>query len=306
MPIRELAMFLVMCLVWGSHLVVVKATAGPVVDPIFYAAVRMSLVALILSPLLKIHKGQMRRIAAAGLCLGGLNYALMFTGLNFANASVGAITLELYAPVAMVLSVIFLKERVGVPRILGLAFAIAGVALIAASSRQDGMGSAPLFGIALLVGAAVSEASGAILVKTITGVKPFELLGWFAIFGAAFLWGATALVERDQLAVFDTGSTTMLFAGALAYTVLGASLFGHTTYYWLIQRLPVNQLSSSTLLISLFAIAGGVFFLGEPLTWQFFVGGAMTLGGVGTILLRTRARRSPTPEAASAVTPTET
>lgn len=289
---RELIMLVLMCIVWGSHLVVLRATAGELVDPLFYAALRMTLVALILSPLLKIHPGQMIRIACAGFCLGGLNYAFMFTGFSYAPASIGAMVMELYVPVTMVMAVIFLKERIGLPRITGMLLAIAGVGLIAWSSSSAGGGDAPLVGIGLLVLAILSEASGAIFVKKIEGVRPLELLGWFAIFGSGLLWTATLSLESDQLAVFGE-DTLWPFLAALSFTVFGASLFGHTTFYWLIQRLPVNQVSSSTLMATIIAVSGGVLFLGEPITWQFLVGGAMTLAGVGVILIRTRPKQPP-------------
>ncbi|NHK29372.1 DMT family transporter [Parvularcula flava] len=290
MPARELIMLVAMCLVWGLHLVVIRATTNQFVDPIFYAACRMTLVAIILSPLLRIHHGQMKRIAIAGLCLGGLNYALMFTGFAHASASVGAMVMELYVPITVLMAVLVLKERIGVPRIAGILIAIAGVGLIALSQESDGDTS--MLGVALLVAAMASEATGAIIVKKIEGVKPLELLGWFAIFGSVFLWTATLTLERDQMAVL-TGENIWPFLAALSFTVFGASMFGHTTYYWLIQRLPVNQVSSSTLLATVIAVAGGVFILGEPVTWQFIVGGLMTLGGVGVILIRTKDKQGP-------------
>lgn len=299
MPVRELIMLFLMCIVWGMHFVVIKTTVGVLAEPLFYAALRMSCVALILSPLLKWHKGQMVKIALAGCCLGAINYALMFSGFQFASASTGAMVMELYVPISMVLAVIFLKERIGLPRITGLIVALAGVMLIVSGQAGDGPGgAAPLLGCLLLVGAMFSEASGAIFVKRIDGVKPLELLGWFALVGAGVLWSGTLLFEQDQFRAFKS-ETLWQFLPALAYTVFGASLFGHTTYYWLIQRLPVNQVASSTLLATIVAVSGGVFILGEPLTWQFLVGGAMTLAGVGIILIRTTPRQPP----ASSITP---
>lgn len=285
MPIRELIMLGLMCLVWGLHIVLIAATAGKFVDPIFYAACRMTLVAAILSPLLRLHKGQMKRLILGGFLGGSLTYALMFTGLSYASASAGAMAMELYVPFTTIMAVIFLKEHIGLPRILGMIVAIAGVGIIALS-RDGERGEAELLGIGLLVLSMVSEAVAAINIKKIDGVRPMEMLGWFALIGAVVLWLITFTIERDQLEAFSP-ETRWQFIGALLTTVFGASLFGHTTYYWLIKRLPVSVVSSSTMLATLVAVAGGVILLGEPLTWQFLVGGAMTLGGVGVILLRT-------------------
>ncbi len=60
-------MLVLMTLVWGAHFSVMKVSFGGVVDPIFYAAVRMSIVALLLTPFLKIYRGQMKRVLIAGV-----------------------------------------------------------------------------------------------------------------------------------------------------------------------------------------------------------------------------------------------
>src|SRR3990172_6157066 len=83
---RELMVLIAMCAVWGLHFVVVKLAVGAA-PPMFYAAARMTLVALIMAPFLGWHKGQMRTVLLGGLCLGALNYAFLFNGLRHATAS---------------------------------------------------------------------------------------------------------------------------------------------------------------------------------------------------------------------------
>jgi len=55
-----------------------KVTVGYTADPLFYAAMRMSLVAIIMLPWLKWHGKLMKPIFGAGLGYGALNYAFMF------------------------------------------------------------------------------------------------------------------------------------------------------------------------------------------------------------------------------------
>jgi O-acetylserine/cysteine efflux transporter len=142
------------------------------------------------------------------------------------------------------------------------------------------------FGVGLVALAALTEATGAILVTRTKGFKPHELLAWYAIFGAAALWTTTALVEEGQLAALQA-SDMLLVAGAVVYSAVFASVFAHTAYYWLLQRLPVSQVAPSALLTTLLAIAFSVLLLGEPLGWRFLIGGVIALTGVAIILLRT-------------------
>ncbi|MEL6370342.1 MAG: EamA family transporter [Pseudomonadota bacterium] len=283
MSIREAIIMLTMCVVWGFHFVVIKFAVAEI-SPLFYAAVRMTLVAALLAPFLRWRPGSMVKVIAAGLCLGCFNYAFLFTGLKFAPASASAIALELYAPFATILSVVFLGEVVRWRRIFGIVLAFSGVVVITASDMSQSDPQA-LFGISLIVGAAFSEAVGAILVKTANDFKPIQLLAWFALSGAMALTMLTLLFDAGHGAQLADANMTVVVL-AILYSALAASIFGHTSYYWLLQRLPMAIVSTATLLTSMLAVMFSIIFLGEPLSSRFFVGGLMTLVGVAIILMR--------------------
>ena len=285
MSLRELLVLLSTSAVWGFHIVVIK-TGVDVAPPIFYAALRMSLVAILLAPFLRWRPGRMGRVFAAGVCLGALNYALMFTGIRLAPASASAIAIELYVPFATILSIVFLGEKVGWRRTLGIALAFVGVAIVALGRSGEGAGGAlAAFGVTLVAAAALTEAMGAIFVKQASGFRPHELLAWFALFGAAALTATSFALEDGQAAAL-VSEDRLTLAGAVAFSALGASIYAHTAYYWLLQRLPVSQVAPSGLLTTVFAVASSVAFLGEPLTPLFLVGGLMAMIGVGIILIR--------------------
>ena len=284
MNIREIIILALMSLAWGFHFVIVKIAVAEV-PPIFYAALRMTLVASILLVFLRWRPGHMGRVIAAAVCLGSLNYALMFTGVGLATASSTALAFELYVPFATILSIVFLGDRVGWRRGVGIAFAFFGVALIAITGRDDPSGAKIGIGVGLVAAAAFCEAVGAILVKQSTAFKPHELLAWFSLVGAICLWGLTALFEQGQRAAL-VESDKAIVVSAVLYSALAASLFGHTAYYWLIHRLPMTIVAPSTLMVTVIAVASGVILLGEPLTAPIMVGAAMTLIGVGIVVLR--------------------
>jgi len=130
---------LVLCLAWGFHYVVIKIAVVEI-PPIFYAAIRMALVAVVLSPFLRWRPGKMGVVFAAALCFGAVNYSLLFTGLKFATASASAVANQLYVPFATVLSVLILKETIGWRRIVGIALAFGGVAVIAIRKKKKDEG----------------------------------------------------------------------------------------------------------------------------------------------------------------------
>lgn len=213
----------------------------------------------------------------------------MFSGVKRATASEAAIAMELYVPFATILAIIFLGDRIGWRSGLGVALAFIGVAIIALGDAGETSTSASAGGRALGVGlvaaGAFAEAVGAILIKQTKGFKPLELLAWFSLVGAAGLWIMTAIFESGQGQAFKD-SDQLLVIGAILYSAAGASLFGHTAYYWLLQRLPVSLVAPSALLTTVIAVAFGVALLKDPLGPQMIAGGLMVLAGVGVVILR--------------------
>jgi len=284
MSVKEFLVLMMVCTLWGLHFIVMKVTVGQTAEPLFYAAMRMSIVAMLLAPKLKWHKGLMPLMIGAGLGYGALNYAFMFPALELTTASAAAVTIELYVPFAIILSVIFLGERLGKAKLIGITLAFLGVILIASGKPSEAAGPYFVLGILLMTGAAMSEAVGAILVKKLKGVTPLQLLAWFAVVGSIVLWGLSLGLESGQTQAF-TGENLIPFLLALAYSAILVSIVSHASYYWLLQRLPVSIVSTSGLMTTVVAVAASALILKETLTPLLLIGGAMTLTGVGLILL---------------------
>ena len=292
MSAREITVLLAMCVVWAFHFVVIKVVVEAL-PPMYYAAIRMTLVAAVMAPFLRWRPGQMVIVLSGGLCLGAFNYAFMFTGVNYATASASAIAIELYVPFATILSMIFLGDKLGWRRTVGIALAFAGVAVIALGDTHESVDpeTRMALGIGLVAAGAFSEAVGAILVKRASAFKPHELLAWFAVVGTVGLWIMTFVFETGQREAFAASDKTMI-VGAIIYSAVGASIFGHTAYYWLLKRLPVSVVAPSMLLTTVLAVFFSVLLLGDPFGPRMIVGGLMTLAGVGVVLLR-NAKKQP-------------
>lgn len=276
------------CGIWGLHFVVMKFTIVDMgVPPLFYAAIRISCLALILLPFLKIHKGQMKAVLMGGLGFGALNYAFMFPAMQLTTASAAAITIELYMPFSIILSVLILGERIGPWRISGSALAFAGVVLIGLGAPAEVAGQGFALGIALMACAAMAEAVGAVSVKSVKSVSPVQLLAWFGIVGACILWPLTLLLEDGQMSAFAP-ETRVNFSLALLYSTALVSLVAHGSYYWLLQRLPIHTVAPSGLMTTVIGVIAGMLILGEEATPILFIGGVITLTGIGIILWRNR------------------
>ena len=274
------------CTIWGLHFVVMRSAIGDVgVPPIFYAALRMSLVALLMSPFLRWHKGQMRYVLIGGLGFGALNYAFMFPAMGMTTASAAAVTIELYMPFSVLLGVILLGERIKGWSWLGIGLAFMGVVIIGLSGTREAAGPLYVYGIGLIACGALSEACGAIAVKRTSGIRPSQLVAWFAVVGTVVLWPLTLLLETEQSSVFAP-DIRWQFAGALLYSVLLVSILAHGSYYWLLSRLPIQVVTPSGLLTTVIGVAGGLIILGEPITAGLLIGVAVTLSGIAIVIWR--------------------
>jgi O-acetylserine/cysteine efflux transporter len=298
MSFREFAVLFLVCLIWGLHFIVMKVTVGETAEPLFYAALRMSIVAILMLPWLKWHKALMWPVLGAGLGYGALNYAFMFPALGLTTASAAAITIELYVPFSIILSMIVFKDKIGRYKVLGILLAFTGVAIIAAAKPDETAGPYFLLGILLMVGAAMSEAVGAVLVKFLKAIEPLQLLAWCAVIGSAVLWPLSFILEDNQLEAFAPENRHN-FLLALAYSALLVSIIAHGSYYWLLQRLPIYIVSSAGLMTTVIAVIASAMILKEALTLNLLLGGLITLGGIGLIL----ARRNIAPSKTSSLAP---
>ena len=290
MSLREFCVLMMVCTIWGLHFVVMKLTIVDMgVPPLFYAALRMSCLALLLLPFLKWHAGQMKPIIIGGLGFGALNYAFMFSAMEMTTASAAAITIELYMPFSIILSVLILGERIGKWRVAGSALAFAGVILIGLGAPPEVASQGFVLGILLMACAAMSEAVGAISVKSVKAVSPMQLLAWFGVIGTCVLWPLSLILEDQQMSAFAP-DTRLNFGLAMIYSTLLVSLVAHGSYYWLLQRLPIHTVAPSGLMTTVIGVAAGAFILGEKLTGLILLGAIVTLSGIAIILWRNRGR----------------
>ncbi len=276
---QHLLFMLAITLVWGMNFVIAKIGVG-VFPPLMFTALRFVLVAALLVPFLRITKGQMGRVLAVAVTAGSLHFALMFTGVSITDASVAALVVQLNVPFATFLSILFLGEIVGWKRWTGIGLAFAGIAIISFDPRVF----SHLDGVLLLVMGAFSMAVAMIIMRQMKDVGSMQLQAWIAWTSAPVLLLLSFVVEADQVAV---AMNAPLWAwGAIAYSAIAASIFGHAGMYYLVQRYEVSLVGPLTLMAPVFGVFFAVTLLGEGLTSRIIMGGIVTLAGVAFVASR--------------------
>ena len=152
------------CLLWSTVWVFIKLGVSDV-PPITFAASRLFIALLVLVPITAARRLALPRdrrdwamITGTGVLLLGVNYALLFWGMQFVSSGLAAVLQALTPVFGMVFAHALLgHERITPIKVAALAVGIAGVSIIFADQlRFAGWGSV-VGSTAILAAAAAAE-----------------------------------------------------------------------------------------------------------------------------------------------------
>jgi len=268
-------------LLWGVNFAVAKFGLDDF-SPIFFVALRFSLVAILLVFVVGLPKRSMlKQLLPLSVTMGAMHFTLIFLGMRNLDAATSSIAVQLQTPFAAIMAAFFLGEKLGWRRILGMVVAFAGVLLIAGEPRFS-ENPWPLLSV---IAAALVWAAGNIQVKALGDqVDAVQLNGWIAILAAPQLLVASWLIEGPQWQHIPEVSWTGW--AALLFQAVVIAIFTYWIWYNMMRRYPVNQVMPFTLLLPMVGVAAGAVMRDEIVTWQMIVGGLATVAGVGIIVLR--------------------
>jgi O-acetylserine/cysteine efflux transporter len=282
---RDLALVGIICLAWAGNFLT-SAFALREIPPFLFTAVRLAMLAVLLVAFVKRpRRGQWPLLVAVALSNGVLHFGLSFWALRMAgDLASPAIVMQSYVPMAALLAWWWLGERFGWRTGLAIGVSFAGVLVL---GFDPIVLDQPASVLVMLV-SALFLAIGTVLMRRLDGLDMLSQQGWTAIIGVLPLLLLSAVFEPGSFVALRNASW-IGWGGAL-YAALVASLLGHGLYYVLVQRHPVARVTPWLLLAPLLAVGLGVLFWGDRPGSQLWLGGAMVLGGVLLIALRTLAK----------------
>lgn len=287
----HLALVLAICVAWAINFLA-AASSLQHFPAFLFTALRLAVVLLCLLPFLTpVPRAMRERFVAVALLNGALHFALNFAALRLAgDISSVAIALQSYVPMAALLAVWLLGERLGWRAAAGIAIAFAGVLVLGFDPLVLDAPAALL----LCLVAAFALALGTTLMRGLTGIHTFQLQAWTAVLGIPPLLLVSWLIEPPAVQLL--ASASWVHWGGVVYSALGASIVGHGLLYLLVQRYPVSVVTPYLLLTPVMAVALGVLVWGDRPGPRLLVGGALVLGGVLIVSLRARLRGRALPE----------
>ncbi|PXW97952.1 threonine/homoserine efflux transporter RhtA [Sphaerotilus hippei] len=279
MKTRDLVDLLLLAALWGASFLFMRyAVPAFGVAPLMW--LRVAIAALCLVPLLAMRGGlaDLRRHAGAMVVMGLFNSAIPFMLIAWATLSVTAglaAILNATTPIfAALIATLWLREPLGRWRATGLAIGLAGVSLLAADKADFKPGGT---GWALLasLSAALSYGFSANHTRRCLG-------GVTALANAAGsqLVAALALAPLAWWFWPEGPLSSLQWLCAIALGV-GCTALAYQLYFRLIGRIGAARTVTVTFLVPLFATVWGAMLLGEPVTADMLVGGAVVLMGTG-------------------------
>jgi len=282
MALRDFFLMLLVCLLWAAHTVVSKIVVTDMeIPPLFYAAIRYGIVAILALPWLLPVPRPTWRILLVGFLMGGGGFALFFLGIKTASPSSAAVVTQLGLPITTLLSVAMLGERIYWKRGLGIALTFLGGVLV---MWNPSSGLPISGGLVLILGAAAAGSLAAVMMKQIDGVQPLRFQAWIGLASVVPLTILSVGLETDQIPRAMAGGWA--FLAALLFSALIVSLVAHTIYYGLIGRYPANLIAPLTIMNPLMTVGLGILVTGDQFDLRMALGTGIALCGVLIITLR--------------------
>lgn len=224
-------------------------------------------------------------VSALG-CIGYyLGSYLDFAGLQYISAGLGRLILYLYPTLVMILSVVYLKQKLQRRHLLSLALSYGGIALAFQHEFEFGENlSLTLLGAGLVFASAITYS-----IYLIAGSRIVLKLGSMRFAAYASLSSSSFVLAH----FFATRGVSQLVVAHEVYWLIAVmAVFSTVLPLWLmaegLKRIGANQVSLVACIGPLSTILLAHFFLSEPVTGIQLIGAALVLGGVMIISLKPR------------------
>ncbi len=209
------------------------------------------------------------------MCSGtsmAVNWIFLFEAYKYTTVAISTLSYY-FAPVLVTVASAFLfHEKLGKKQILCFVMSTLGLVLVTVTSDL-GTGSNNTLGILFGLGAAVLYATTILLNKFIKGVGGIQ---------RTFLQFMAAITVMIPYVALTSGVTvgTMDATGWLCLVLVGLVYTGITycMYFTAVEHIPGQEVAILSYIDPLVAVIVGVVALGEPLSLQQLIGGAMILG----------------------------
>jgi len=292
---RDLALALLVVLVWGVNFAVIRIGLNSL-PPLLFASLRFTFVLLPMVFFLPRPKVSWSNLAIYGLAIGLGQFGLLFIAMDgMISPGLASLVIQMQVFFTIALSMIRTRERLKSYQLVAFALALAGMGVIVA---HNGKG-ATIAGLALTLGAAASWALANQASKEAGKVNALAYVVWASLFSVPPLYLLSFWREGWPAMVSGVSHAGWSTWAVILYQSVGNTMFGYGVWAWLLARYPAATVSPLSLLVPVFGFAASALILGEPLqAWKIGAGLLVLAGLALNLLWGRRAQSEPRPRPA--------
>jgi drug/metabolite transporter (DMT)-like permease len=226
-------------------------------------------------------------------------YALEFWALEYVTSAKACLLYNLSPFITALFSYFLFAEKLSYRQICGLIIGFVGfIPILVAQTPPEKVGwhfgFLSVYELALIA-SVISSAYGWMVVKNLINRKyPLILINGISMTGGGILAlilsfiterypfiKEVAVVRPEMVSLFGLmGERLLMLGGYCMALVIIANIIGYNLYGYLLSRYSATFLSFAGFMTPLFAAALGWIFLGEQVTWHFFVTMVMVICGL--------------------------
>jgi len=258
----------------GNSLLCRVALINTGIDPASFTTIRLISGALMLWLVVRIKHG---RAKGTGSWLSALALFAYAAGFSYAYvslpAAVGALLLFGAVQVTMIGHGLWAGERLLGLRLVGVLLAFGGLVGL----LLPGLSAPPLMGSLLMLGAGVAWG-----VYSLRGTGAGDATDMTA---GNFLRAVPITLLLSTLALSDVAVDQAGFWYAVCSGAVASGL-GYVIWYTVLPALKNTSAATVQLSVPVIAAAGGIVFLGEPVTLRLILASIAILGGIALVIVR--------------------
>lgn len=257
-------------LIWGVNYVVSKMVVNVHIDPITLTMYRILVAAALMwgAGLFykheKVDRKDLVRMFFAALFGVTLNQSLFIGGIAYTTPIDAAIIVTLNPILVLVLSAMFLGDKITLPKVVGIVLGASGAISLVTYSGAASFGAGHLLGNLMILGNATSYALYLVTIKPIMAkYSSLTVIKWVFLFGTIQFIpvGIVPMLEYDLLA--QTTSTLL----EIGFIVVGATFLAYLLTSYALSHIKATTVSifaySQPAIAAIFSLALGV----DTLSW---------------------------------------
>jgi drug/metabolite transporter (DMT)-like permease len=272
-------------LIWSSTFLVIRI-GNDSLPPLWAAALRLLLAAIVLGAIARVRGLGMPRGAAArtltayGVLQFGLNFPLLYWGETILPSGLAAVLFATIPLSAGLFAHGFGLERLTPLKVVAALVGLGGVALIYSGQIRSAVPALPF---AAVLAAATAGSLATVLLKRGPRQSPFVVNAWGAAIGFPICLVASFVAGERH----PWPGTPAMFV-PLLYLTLAGSVGAFVLLSWLIPRWPVARISFIPVAVPMIALVLGGLVRGERLGAEGIAGSLLVVAGAALAVVSDR------------------